>query len=222
MGEIVTAKTSTSQQVASPIDTKAAEQLPSADSVVIGRASVGSLCFDGNTLEASVHWLDESSTSTERKYDMFSLRIGTGYAFAVDLAEFRATYKKFANFLDWLFEIRDERLRHIMNLPDSDPSTVAKPMPAPRARDDELDLQAVNKQSGRANPQQIELDNQPLQQDPQPPNNNTAESKNVGRAERRTTKKRKRNGSDHGKNLASATKSISKKRNRLTAGRERS
>ncbi|KAI9812668.1 MAG: hypothetical protein M1826_002790 [Phylliscum demangeonii] len=92
---------------------------------VIGTAFVGSICFDGSSIEASVHWLDESITSVKRPYDLFSLRVATGHPFAVNLAEYRATYKKFANFLDWLSHQRDGRLRRIMQQPEAEPAAIA-------------------------------------------------------------------------------------------------
>ena len=167
--------------------TKTAEQLPSIDGGVIGRASIGSLCFDGNSIEASVHWLEESNSGVTRKYNMFSLRVETGHVFAVNLAGFQATYKKFANFLDWLFDVRDKRLQQIMALPESEFSALAL---SPEEQGRQPDLQPAI------------LDSQPSLQVPQQSTNSTAEyfsTENVRKQptrDQRKMKKRKRSDSD--------------------------
>ena len=138
----------------------------------MGKAFVGSLCFDGNTLEASVHWLDNSITSDERKYDMFSVRVATGHPFAIDLAEFQATYKKFANFLDWLLEVRNERLQRIMSMPRLEPRAITRPQPEFEASDDEEDEDGgngdenvdANRGGGKAGMHPTTSNRQPLQQ----------------------------------------------------------
>ncbi len=89
---------------------------------VIGNAFVGSIAFDGSSMEASVHWLDKPATGRQRPYDVFSLRVATGHPFAVDLAEFQDCYRKFANFLDWLLAVRVARLKQIQKLPDYEPN----------------------------------------------------------------------------------------------------
>ncbi|KAI9833876.1 MAG: hypothetical protein M1826_006399 [Phylliscum demangeonii] len=111
--------------IAAPGD--APNQPSSIEEAVIGTAFVGSICFDGNSIEASVHWLDQSITSVKRPYDLFSLRVATGHPFAVNLAEYQATYQKFANFLDWLSHQRDGRLRRIMLQPEAEPAAIALP-----------------------------------------------------------------------------------------------
>ncbi|KAI9884032.1 MAG: hypothetical protein M1823_004196 [Watsoniomyces obsoletus] len=91
------------------------------ESEVIGNAFVGSIAFDGSSIEASIHWLDKSITSSKRPYDVFSLRVATGHPFAVNLTEFQDCYRKFANFLDWLLAVRVKRLAQIRALPDHEP-----------------------------------------------------------------------------------------------------
>ncbi|KAI4160068.1 MAG: hypothetical protein LQ342_006019 [Letrouitia transgressa] len=221
--EFVTVANSASQRLGSALVTKTAEQLPSIDGGVIGRASIGSLCFDGNTLEASVHWLDESNSSVTRKYDMFSLRVGTGHVFAVDLAEFQATYKKFANFLDWLFHVRDKRLQQIMTLPESEFSTLAKPMPNLGGRANKPALLSPKEQGRQPDLQPAILDSQPSLQVPQQSTNSTAEYFSTGKVRKQPTrdqqkmKKRKRSDSNV-TTLAGATTSRSKKRRSTRAG----
>ncbi|KAL9043943.1 MAG: hypothetical protein Q9214_002888, partial [Letrouitia sp. 1 TL-2023] len=220
--EFVTVANSTSQQLGSPLATKAAELLPSIDGGVIGRASIGSLCFDGNTLEASVHWLDESNSSVTRKYDMFSLRVGTGHVFAVNLAEFQATYKKFANFLDWLFHVRDKRLQQIMTLPESEFSTLAKPMPN-LGRANKPALLSSPEQGRQPNLQPAILDSQPSLQVPQQSTNSAVEYFSTGKVRKQPTrdqrkmKKRKRSDSNV-TTSAGATTSRSKKHRSTRAG----
>lgn len=96
----------------------------------IGEACVGSICFNGDILEASVHWLVKL-TDDDRPYNIHSLRVATGFAFAATLAEHQATYKKFANFLDWMLGVRQDRLELIGKLPKREPEVVvAKVTPA--------------------------------------------------------------------------------------------
>ena len=105
------------------------EKTTRADHAVIGKAFVGSICFDGNAIEASVHWLDHSITSNERKYDVFSLRVATGHPFATTLSEYQATYKRFANLFDWLLDARSARLKQILAQTESEPRAIARPEP---------------------------------------------------------------------------------------------
>lgn len=100
-----------------------------AEETVMGKAFVGSICFDGNSIEASVHWLGKSQTSNTRKYDIFSLRVATGNPFAADLEEYQATYKKIANFMDWMVSVRNDRLKEIMKLLTNEPKEIALPEP---------------------------------------------------------------------------------------------
>lgn len=222
MEEFVTVVNSTSQQLGSPIATKTAEQLCSIDGGVIGRASIGSLCFDGNTLEASVHWLDKSNSSVTRKYDMFSLRVGTGHVFAVNLAEFQATYKKFANFLDWLFHVRDQRLQQILTLPESEFSTLSKPMPS-LGRANKPALLSSKEQVRQPDLQPAILDSQPSLQVPQQSTNIAAEYFGTGKVRKQPTrdqrkiKKRKLSDSNVATS-AGATTSRSKKHRSTRAG----
>lgn len=106
-------------------------------SSVIGKSFVGSICFDGNAMEASVHWLGPSVTSGQRKYDVFSMRVATGHPFAIDLPEFQDCYRKFANFLDWLQEVREERLKAILALPVIEPKEIALVEPPDEPSEDE-------------------------------------------------------------------------------------
>ncbi len=110
-----------------------------ADSAVIGKAFVGSICFDGSAMEASVHWLDHSITSNERKYDVFSLRVATGHPFATTLSEYQATYQRFANFFDWLLDVRSARLTQILTQPESEPTAITRPEPVYESSDSEDD-----------------------------------------------------------------------------------
>lgn len=109
----------------------------SAEDAVIGNAFVGSICFDGNTIEASVHWLDKSISSGTREYDVFSMRVAIGQPFAVTLSEYQATYQKFANFLDWMLDARTARLKRVLQQPEVEPQAIAKPEPMVEASDSE-------------------------------------------------------------------------------------
>lgn len=85
---------------------------------LIAHASVGSICFDGNSIEAAVHWL-EPSQSPEREFDVLCHRVATGHAFAQNLADFTETRKRFRNLLDWLKLGREQRLEAVKRLPAS-------------------------------------------------------------------------------------------------------
>ncbi|ERF70018.1 hypothetical protein EPUS_03570 [Endocarpon pusillum Z07020] len=106
---------------------------------VVGKAFVGSICFDGNVIEASVHWLAPSVTSSTRKYDTFSMRVATGHPFSLYLSEFRACYQKFANFLDWIRDVQQVRLQDILKLPPSEPENLSLPQPDDGLSEDEED-----------------------------------------------------------------------------------
>lgn len=89
--------------------------------IIPGNAFVGSIAFDGNCIEASVHWLGKSMAPARRRFEVLSMRVATGNPFAADLEEYQQTWKKFANFLDWLAAVRTKRLDRIKALPSSEP-----------------------------------------------------------------------------------------------------
>ena len=91
---------------------------------MLGKAFVGSICFDGNSIEASVHWLDRSLSSQERQYDVFSMRVATGHPFAATLAGYRSSHHEFANFLDWMSSTRDLRWTQITECPTKEPAAM--------------------------------------------------------------------------------------------------
>lgn len=113
-------------------------ELSRAEQAVVGKAFVGSICFDGNIIEASVHWLDDSSIiDGRRRYDVFSLRVAGGLVFATNLREYHETYRKIANFMDWMLSARIARLERIMALPPVEPAAIARPEPDYEASDSE-------------------------------------------------------------------------------------
>lgn len=81
-----------------------------------GHACIGSLCFDGNAAEASVHWLEPSS-DPDREFDVYCCRVATGHAMAVNLAEFTQTRNRFRNFVDLMKEWREDRFQAVLQLP---------------------------------------------------------------------------------------------------------
>lgn len=64
-----------------------------------------------------------------RGYDMFSLRVATGTPFAATLEEYQSSYKKFANFFDWLRDKREDRLKQILRVPEIEPPGISLPEP---------------------------------------------------------------------------------------------
>ncbi len=83
---------------------------------------MGSICSDGSSIEASIHWIDHSRTSNNRPYDVFCYRVATGCPHAATLLEFQETYRKFANFLDWMKEVRLARLKEVQEKFSKDPT----------------------------------------------------------------------------------------------------
>ena len=70
---------------------------------------------------------EKPRSSMMREYvfsHMFSLHVATGTPFAATLEEYQSTYKKFANFLDWL---RDKGLQQILCVPEMEPPGIALP-----------------------------------------------------------------------------------------------
>ena len=88
------------------------------------------ICFDGTSIEASVHWLEKPRSGMMREYvfsHMFSIRVATGTPFAATLEEYQSTYKKFAIFLNWLRDKGEERLQQILCVPEMEPPGIALP-----------------------------------------------------------------------------------------------
>ncbi|KAI9818014.1 MAG: hypothetical protein M1826_001447 [Phylliscum demangeonii] len=98
------------------------------DSDALWHASVGSICFDGNTIEASVHWLEPATSAEEdREFDVYSYRLAAGPAFAVSLEQFQATQKIFRNLMAWLTRRREECLERIKRIPPPVPLFAKQP-----------------------------------------------------------------------------------------------
>ena len=93
-----------------------------------GYASVASFCFDGNVIEAAVYWLEPSLQPKKRVYDVHSMRIAAGHAFATSLDEFVAVRRKFRNVFDWLQKAREDRYKAILELPEDAPADRRKVM----------------------------------------------------------------------------------------------
>ena len=60
-----------------------------------------------------MHWLEPAPSRSGREYNVHSHQIATGHPFAATYEEFRAVQKTFRNFVDWLKNIRSERLERI-------------------------------------------------------------------------------------------------------------
>lgn len=105
------------------------EQLILDSSPQTGVASVGSICFDGNVIEATLHWLEPTADEEEEhEFDVHSFQIANGIAFAATLEEFQHTMRVFRNFFDWLKELRTKRFAAIQALPRKDPKTPRYPL----------------------------------------------------------------------------------------------
>lgn len=88
----------------------------------LGTASVGSVAFDGNMIEASVHWLDRRpEPAPPDQLTVFSCRVAAGIVFATNLADFQETHRVFANFLDWLRDVRKLRFDRLKKMSYVDP-----------------------------------------------------------------------------------------------------
>ncbi|KAI9788758.1 MAG: hypothetical protein M1816_006615 [Peltula sp. TS41687] len=97
----------------------------------IQHAYVGSICYDGNAIEASVHWIEPAPVRSGRQFNVHSHRIATGHPFAATYEEFQAVQKKFRNFVDWLKGIRTERLERIKAISEAGPGPNSGPDPGP-------------------------------------------------------------------------------------------
>ena len=81
-------------------------------------SSIGSLIYDGNTIEASVHWLAlQDDPLSPNELELRSCRVLSGLLTPITLPEFQATFSKVMNFLDWMRDVREARFKQIKSLP---------------------------------------------------------------------------------------------------------
>ena len=94
----------------------------------LDNAHIGSICFDGQMMEASVHWLalrPEEDAYAVNQVDVLSCRVATGIVAGATVAEIQETHRKFANFLDWIYEEAEARHQTLKRLPKIAPTVIA-------------------------------------------------------------------------------------------------